>query len=624
MLKKLGWRMSNQTTEKYEFKADMKQLLHIIIHSLYTHPEIFLRELISNASDALNKLRIFRLTNSDIISPEEELKITIELDKDNKVFSIEDTGIGMTKDDLIYQLGTIASSGTLNFIQKLKEQKGQVDVNLIGQFGVGFYSVFMVTDEVTIETLYAEKGSTGWKWVSNGTEDFTISPSERTKRGTKISFKLKEEYKEFAEEWKIKDILNKYSNFVDFPIYIGNERVNKVEALWHKKKEEVSEEELFEFYKFIAGDYQQPLGDLFLNIEGNVNFKAILFIPQTQPNMLFGDSRDKTLHLYSNKVFIRDDDKEILPEYLRFVKGVVDSEDIPLNVSREVAQSSPAMAKIRNVLTTKILNLLEEWAENDKEKYYKFYKNFGSIFKTGINTDFTNKNRIIELLRFETSALPRGEMTSLKEYVSRMKADQTEIYYISGSHLDIVEKNPNLEYFKKNNIEVLFLTDTIDIFTIPYIREYEGKTLKSIEKADIKIENNAQNEVQISQEQKEKLIEKFKKVLGDKVENVVPSVRLVNSPVTLVVGEQGLDPQLEKMMQVIDKDFTVSKRILEINLLHPIINNLLQKLEGGNEEIVEDAINQLYEGALLIEGYMKNPVDFVKRMNRFIEEATKI
>lgn len=623
MLKKLGCGMSNQTTEKYEFKADMKQLLHIIIHSLYTHPEIFLRELISNASDALNKLRIFRLTNSDIISPEEELKITIELDKDNKVFSIEDTGIGMTKDDLIYQLGTIASSGTLNFIQKLKEQKSQVDVNLIGQFGVGFYSVFMVTDEVTIETLYAEKGSAGWKWVSNGTEDFTISPSDRSKRGTKISFKLKEEYKEFAEEWKIKDILNKYSNFVDFPIYLGNERVNKVEALWHKKKEEVSEEELFEFYKFIAGDYQQPLGELFLNIEGNVNFKAILFIPQTQPNMLFGDLRDKTLHLYSNKVFIRDDDKEILPEYLRFVKGVVDSEDIPLNVSREVAQSSPAMAKIRNVLTTKILNLLEEWAEKDKEKYYKFYKNFGSIFKTGINTDFTNKNRIIELLRFETSALPRGEMTSLKEYVSRMKPDQTEIYYISGSHLDIVEKNPNLEYFKKNNIEVLFLTDTIDIFTIPYIREYEGKTLKSIEKADIKIEINTQSEAKISEEQKEKLIEKFKKVLGDKVENVVPSVRLVDSPATLVVGEQGLDPQLEKMMQVIDKDFTVSKRILEINFLHPIINNLLQKLENGDEEIVEDAINQLYEGALLIEGYMKNPVDFVKRMNRFIEEATK-
>jgi len=616
--------MSNQSVEKYEFKADMKQLLHIIVHSLYTHPEIFLRELISNASDALNKLRIFRLTNSDIISPEEELKITIQLDKENSTFSIEDTGIGMTKDDLIYQLGTIASSGTLNFIQKLKEQKGQPDVNLIGQFGVGFYSVFMVTDEVTIETLYAESGSTAWKWVSNGTEDFSISPSDRNKRGTKISFKFKEEYKEFAEEWKIKEILNKYSNFVDFPIYIGNERVNKVEALWHKKKEEVSDEELFEFYKFIAGDYQQPLGHLFLNIEGNVNFKAILFIPQTPPNTLFGDLRDKTLHLYSNKVFIRDDDKDILPEYLRFVKGVVDSEDIPLNVSREVAQSSPAMAKIRNVLTTRILNLLEEWAQNDKEKYYKFYKNFGSIFKTGINTDFSNKNRIIELLRFETSSLPRGEMTSLKEYVSRMKPDQREIYYISGPHLDIVEKNPNLEYFKKNNIEVLFLTDTIDIFTIPYVREYEGKALKSIEKADIKIESNSNDETKISQEQKDKLIAKFKQVLGDKVENVVPSSRLVDSPVTLVVGEQGLDPQLEKMMQVLDKDFTVSKRILEINLSHPIINNLLRKLENGNEALVNDAIHQLYEGALLIEGYMKNPVDFVKRMNRFIEEATKI
>lgn len=620
---RVGHKMSEMTVEKYEFKADMKQLLHIIIHSLYTHPEIFLRELISNASDALNKLRILRLTNSNIISPDEELKIIIELDRDNHIFSIEDTGIGMTKDDLIYQLGTIASSGTLNFIQKLKEQKGQIDFNLIGQFGVGFYSVFMVTDEVTIETLYAEEGSKAWKWVSTGTEDFTISPSDRKKRGTKISFKLKDEFKEFAEEWKVKDILNKYSNFVDFPIYIGNERVNKVEALWHKKKEDVSDEELFEFYKFITGDYAKPLGHLFLNIEGNVNFKAILFIPETPPNTFFGDLREKTVHLYSNKVFIRDDDKEILPEYLRFVKGVVDTEDLPLNVSREVTQSSPVMAKIRNILTSRILGLLEDWAEKDKDKYYKFYKNFGSIFKTGINTDFSNKNRIIELLRFDSSALPRGEMTSLKEYVERMKPGQNEIYYISGAHIDIVEKNPNLEYFKKHNIEVLYLTDTIDIFTIPYIREYNGKKLKSIEKADIKIEATDETKTKISEEQKNQLIERFKQVLADKIENVLPSARLVDSPVTLVVGEQGLDPQLEKIMQVMDKDFTVSKRILEINLSHPIILNLSKQLENNNTEIVDNAINQLYEGALLIEGYMKNPVEFVRRMNLFIEKATE-
>lgn len=615
--------MAEQHEERYEFKADMKQLLHLIIHSLYTHPEIFLRELISNASDALNKLRILRLTNSNIISPEEELKITISLDKDNQTFTIEDSGIGMTKDDLIYQLGTIASSGTLNFIQKLKEQQGKVDFNLIGQFGVGFYSVFMVTDEVTIETLYAEQGSTAWRWVSRGTEDFTISPSSRDKRGTKITFKLKDEFKEFAQEWKIKDILNKYSNFVDFPIYIANERVNKVEALWHKKKEEVSEDELFEFYKFITGDYAKPLGHLFLNIEGNVNFKSILFIPSTPPNTIFGDLREKTIHLYANKVFIRDDDKEILPEYLRFVRGVLDTEDLPLNVSREVTQSSPVMAKIRNILIGKILGLLEDWASNDKELYLKFYKNFGSIFKTGINTDYTHKDRIIELLRFESSSVAKGEMTSLAEYLSRMKPEQNEIYYISGSHIDIIEKNPNLEYFRKNNIEVLYLTDTVDIFTIPYIREYKGKQLKSIEKADIKIESSSENQSDISEEQKNKLIERFKEVLKDKVENVVPSARLVSSPVTLVVGEQGLDPQLEKIMQVMDKDFTVSKRILEINLSHPIMRNLVQNMEHNNTELVDNAINQLYEGALLIEGYMKNPAEFVQRMNLFIEKATE-
>lgn len=615
--------MTMQAEEKYEFRADMKQLLHLIIHSLYTHPEIFLRELISNAADALNKLRILRLTNANIISPEEELKITISLDKENQTFSIEDNGIGMTKDDLIYQLGTIASSGTLKFIHKMRDQQGKVDLNLIGQFGVGFYSVFMVTDEVTIETLYAECGSSAWKWVSNGTEDFRISPSSRDKRGTKITFKLKDEFKEFAEDWKIKDILNKYSNFVDFPIYVGNERVNKVEALWHKKKEDVSEEELLEFYKFITGDYEKPLGHLFLNIEGNVNFKSILFIPSTPPNTIFGDLREKTIHLYSNKVFIRDDDKEILPEYLRFVRGVLDTEDLPLNVSREVTQSSPVMNKIRNILTNKILSWLEEWASNDKERYMKFYKNFGSIFKTGINTDFTYKERIIELLRFESSLTPKGEMTSLAEYLSRMKADQNEIYYISGSHIDIIEKNPNLEYFKKNNIEVLYLTDTVDIFTIPYIREYKGKQLKSIEKADIKIERTEENQSNITEEQKNKLIERFKEVLKDKVENVVPSSRLVSSPVTLVVGEQGLDPQLEKIMQVMDKDFTVSKRILEINLSHPIMRNLLRNLELNNTDLVDNAINQLYEGALLIEGYMKNPAEFVQRMNLFIEKATE-
>ncbi len=610
--------------EKFEFKAEMKQLLHLIIHSLYTHPEVFLRELISNSSDALNKLRFRRLTDSNILSPEEELKITLYLDKENHGFAIEDSGIGMSKEDLISQIGTIASSGTLNFLKNLSDKQEKLDANLIGQFGVGFYSVFMVTDEVTIETRSAEPDSLAWKWVSSGSDSFEILPSDRTNRGTKISFKLKDEYKDFAEDWKIESILNKYSNFVDFPIYIGDKKINTVTAIWQKRKDDISEEELFDFYKYISNDYQKPLGHLVLNIEGNVNFKSIIFVPDTPINNLFNDTREKTLQLYSNRVFIQDDAKELLPEYLRFVKGVVDTEDLPLNVSREVTQSSPAMLKIKNVIVGKILSLFEEWADKDIEKYMKFYKNFGSLFKTGLNSDFSNKSRLMELLRFESSAKPKGEYTSLNGYISRMNDKQNEIYYISGNHIDIIEKNPNLEYFKKNEIEVLYLTDPIDIFTVPYLREYDGKPLKSIDKSDINIDSKLEEKTDVSEDSQNKVIERFKSVLKDKVEDVVPSSRLIDSPATLVVGNQGLDPQLEKMMQMMDKEYTASKRILEINMSHKLIKNLIEKISGTpDDEIIDNAINQLFEGALLIEGYMKNPIDFVKRMNEFMTKATE-
>lgn len=612
----------NSEQTRYEFKAEMKQLLNLIIHSLYTHPEVFLRELVSNSSDALNKLRFRRLTDSNIIDPEEELKITIELDKDANTFSIEDTGIGMSREDLINQIGTIASSGTLNFLKNIKESKQAFDTGLIGQFGVGFYSVFMVTDQVVVETRSAEPNSEAWKWVSNGENDFVIEPSGRTKRGTRITFTLKEEYKDFAQDWHVKSVLNKYSNFVDFPIYIGTEKVNTVTAIWQKKKDEIGVDELFEFYKYISNDYQKPMAHLILNIEGNINFKSILFFPETSPNTLFRDSNEKTLHLYSNRVFIQDDAKELLPEYLRFIKGVVDTEDLPLNVSREVTQASPVMTKIKNVLVGKILSQLEEWAEKDNEKYMKFYKNFGSLFKTGINSDFSNKKRLTELLRFESSKMPKGEYTSLGAYLSRMPESQKEIYYISGSHLDLIERNPNLEYFRKNDIEVLYLTDPVDIFTIPYLYDFEGKPLKSIDKADIEIKTDT-NETEDSKEKQKNLIDKFKEVLGDRVEDVVASSRLVDSPATLVVGKQGMDPQMEKMMQMLDKEFTASKRILEINLNHKLLKNLNEMAQAGaDNSVLEKAINQVFEGCMLIEGYMKNPTDFVARMTEFMTEAT--
>ncbi len=615
----------NQAREetRYEFKAEMKQLLNLIIHSLYTHPEVFLRELISNSSDALNKLRFLRLTDPNILDSDEELKITISQDQENLLFTIEDTGIGMTKNELVSQIGTIASSGTMNFLKNLKESKQSLDANLIGQFGVGFYSVFMVTDEVTVETRSANLSSQAWKWVSTGQDDFTISPSEKTTRGTRISFKLKEEYKEFAEDWKVKSILNKYSNFVDFPIYLGGEKVNQVTAIWQKKRDDISEEELFDFYKYISNDYQKPLGEIILNIEGNINFKAILFIPETRSDSMFRDTTEKTLHLYSNRVFIQDDAKELLPEYLRFIKGVVDTEDLPLNVSREVTQSSPFMTKIKNVIVGKVLSQLEEWADKDDEKYMKFFRTFGSVFKLGVNADYSNKSRIVELLRFESSKKGKNEFTSLNGYLSRMKDTQKEIFYISGSHVDLIEKNPNLEYFKKNDIEVLYLTDPVDIFTVPYIGEYDGKPLVSTDKADIDIKKDEKTS-DIGDDIKNKLIERFKQVLQDKVEDVVASSRLVDSPATLVVGKQGMDPQMEKMMQMIDKDFVASKRILEINLDHKLISNISKILESDPKDmIIENSINQILESCLLIEGYMKNPNDFVRRMTDFMTKATE-
>lgn len=618
--------MNNVTTEQFEFKAEMKQLLHLIIHSLYTHPDVFLRELISNSSDALNKFRFERLTNPNVLNPDQELCIRITTNKETNTLSIEDFGVGLTKEDLINKLGSVASSGTLEYLQTLKEQgKNLESGDLIGQFGVGFYSVFMVTDEVTLDTKYYQEGSESYQWISNGEGSYSIGSSDRDVRGTKITFTLKEEFKDLVEEYKLKSIIEKYSNFVEFPIYVNDTQVNKVTALWQRSADSVTEEERNEFYKFLTHDYEDPMGYIHFAFEGVIECKSVLFFPATAPTNFLREEDQKSVNLYSNKVLIQENCKELLPDYLRFIRGVVDTPDLPLNVSREITQSSPVMSKIKTILVGKILTLIEDWATNEPSKYEKFLKNFGQLFKLGINSDFTNKDRLTHLLRYESTRTEKGVLTSLKDYISRMDSDQNSIYYVSGDSRENLFNSPKLEYFKKQNIEVLLLTDPSDIFTVPYIFEYEGKKLESIEKAEIKQDESKKSteENSITEQQQQDVIAKFKSVLNDKVEDVVVSMRLVNSPATLVQGKDGMDTHTERLMKMMDKNFTGTKRVLEINTSHPLIKNISTLLEdSSNDEFATKSIQHIYESCLLLEGMLNDPNEYFQRMSELLTKAT--
>jgi len=600
--------------EQFEYRAEMKQLLRLIVHSLYTHQEIFLRELISNASDALNK------PDADAA-----YRITITLDPEQHTLSLEDTGIGMTHDDLVHRIGTVASSGTLAFLEDLKQAGDKpVDAHLIGQFGVGFYASFMVADEVVIETRHAGADAQGYRWTSDGGGQFTVEAIDRPARGTTITLHLKDDAQAFSQEYRVKQIIQKYSNFVDFPIYVGDAQVNTVKALWLKPKDAITDEELQAFYRFIANDYQDPLGHLHLRIEGRLSFNALLFIPATAPPGLFREDYDRRLHLYAAGIFIQDDAKALLPEYLRFVRGVVDTEDLPLNVSREVTQSSPVMAKINAILTGKVLGLLDEWATQDPEKYDTFFQHFGSLFKTGLTTEYDKRDQVIDLLRYASTRTEPGRTTSLKDYVGRMKEGQEAIYYLMGEHRDVVARNPNLEYFKKNDIEVLLLVDPVDVFTFPHLHTYDDKPIKSIEKADLDLKQDEHpQEGAMAGEDQDKLLALFKITLGDRVEDVVASKRLVDSAATLVVGAQGMDTQMERMMKMMGQDFGGSKKVLEVNTAHPLLKNMAKlQAQGGRDDLLEKTIHQLYEGALLIDGTLNQTATFVERMTELMVRAT--
>jgi len=502
-------------TETFEYRAEMKQLLHLIVHSLYTHKEIFLRELVSNSSDALNKIKFQLLTDSDVLDPEAGRRIDIRGDKNENTLTITDTGIGMSKEDLVERIGTVASSGTVAFVEQMRESGKPIDAQMIGQFGVGFYSAFMVADKITIETRNAELDGAAYRWTSDGGGSYTIEEIEKTDRGTSVILHLKEDESEFAEAWRLKDVIRKYSNFVDFPIHVDDEQVNTVKALWHRNRDDIKDEELSEFYKFISNDYGDPLGHIHLHIEGRVSFRAVLFVPAHATQSMYREDSEYGLHLYSSNVFIQDDCKSLLPDYMRFIRGVVDTEDLPLNVSREVTQNSPVMAKIQQILTGKILGMLAEWSLDDPEKYDTFFKEFGSLFKTGLGSDFSNRDELIELLRYESTNTESGKTASLSQYVDRMQSGQTEIYYLLGNDRISAEANPNLEYFRKNDLEVLLLIDPVDVFTISSVSKYKDHNVTSIERAELKLDKTTDaDKDSLSDHEVGKLIERFMSVLN--------------------------------------------------------------------------------------------------------------
>ncbi len=614
--------------ETFHFQAEITKLLDLFAKSLYTHKEIFLRELVSNSSDALSKIKFELLQSKEIQNPELNLEINIKIDKDNKKIVISDTGIGMTKDELISNLGTIARSGTLEYLKKLSETNNQSDKGLIGQFGVGFYSVFMVAKEVIVETKSYIPQEKPYKWIADGSGDYTIEDSDKTERGTAVTLILKDDEAEYLEKDRIEDIIQKYSNFVPFPVKINDEQSNKISALWTQPKSSVTEEQYKEFYKFVSNSFDDPMYTFHLTADVPIQFSTILFIPTTNTNKFFGYmNKEYGPSLYCNKVLIVDKCKDLLPAYFDFVKGVVDTEDIPLNISRETLQDNRNIVKLNKVLTKKILGFLEEKATEDPEKYNKFWNEFGNTIKQGLSFEFENRDKLADLLRFNSSYLSDEKgLISLKDYVSRMGEEQKEIYYINGENRYIIEKNPHLEIFKKNGIEVLYLYDPADDFVLSGLGKYGDKEIKSIDQANL---DSLKKEETIQKSEDEldklnKLTEYIKELLKDKVTEVRKSNRLTDSPVCLVNPDNTTSTQMQKIMKMFNENFEIPKKIFEINYDSILIKSLAElQTRETNKDYLDNCILQLFDNALMLDGIMNQPSTMIPRINKLMEDGVK-
>ncbi|OQS39245.1 molecular chaperone HtpG [Chromobacterium haemolyticum] len=627
--------------ETLGFQTEVKQLLQLMIHSLYSNKEIFLRELISNASDAADKLRFEGLAKPELFENEAELKITIGYDAEARTLTIADNGIGMSRDEVIANIGTIAKSGTKAFFEQLSGD-AKKDANLIGQFGVGFYSAFIVADKVTLTTRRAgDAADSATRWESQGAGEYTLEQVEKAGRGTEIVLHLKEGEDELLNDWKLKGIVRKYSDHISIPIEMkkGNsygengevivsdemEAVNSASALWTRGKSEISEEQYKEFYKHVAHDFTDPLAWSHARVEGRQEYTELLYIPSRAPFDLFDRERKQGVKLYVRRVFIMEDTEKLMPHYLRFVRGVIDSNDLPLNVSREILQESKDIDAIRNGCVKKVLGLLEDLAANQPEKYAEFWQEFGQVLKEGVGEDMANKERIAKLLRFVSTGSEGVEpAVTLGDYVARMKEGQDKIYYITADTLAAAKNSPHLEVFKKKGVEVLLLTDRVDEWVVGSLFEFDGKALQSVAKGALDLgalEDEADKEAQKQVEESAKpVVEKVQKALADRVKEVRATARLTESPACLVAGEHDMSAHLERMLKAAGQQVEASKPTLEINPEHVLVKRLA---EEADEARAGDLAQVLYDQALLAEGgKLEDPAAFVKRINKLMLELS--
>jgi molecular chaperone HtpG len=615
--------MAQKKAEKFEFQSEVKQLLDILVYSLYKHKDVFVRELVSNAVDALNKIQFETLSNAGVEDIHSELRIDISFNEAQKKLIVEDTGVGMTKEELVENIGTIAHSGTVDFLNKLAESEEKDRLDLIGKFGVGFYSSFMVAKEIHITTRSFRKDSPAWLWKSKGDADYTIEETVKKQRGTRIELLLKKDEHEFLQKYAIQNILARYSKFVPFPIYVENEKLETVEAIWTQPKSSLKKKDYEDFYKFFENTQEEPETWLHLSSDAPVQFHALLYVPKSSFAFVGWMKEDPGVDLYSRKVLIQKSTEDVMPDYLRFIKGVIDSEDIPLNISRETIQSNIRIDKIRKHVLKKIFDHLKKIKEKDYEQYLRIWGNFSRNLKEGVATDPENQQRISHLLLFHSSRKPQAEYIDLKQYKEGMAKDQKEIYYLSGLDLDALEKDPALEAFRKKDLEVLFLDDPLDEFVVEHLREYEGTPFKRAESAEIKVkpEQSADKDYL---KQLVGFVTFLKTTYGDKVSDVKVSERLVDSPCLLANPAAGPSVQVEKILKMTNKDYQFAPKVMEINPQNDLIREMVRihTAKPGSPELKDLAL-QLLDNMLLREGIIDNIDEIVPRIQGIMLGAAK-